>query len=261
MKAEFDSYVKQNDAALEQSQLVEMEEDREYQRQLDLFVRSSTEKSIELIKVGEIISELSSRRSFLDIGAGGGDLTIPISQSFSETTIVEPNEKQVNFFKRRCPQFYVIDDLWSDVDLGVKLFDFILCSHVLYYIREDEWINAIDKMCFHLAEGGRIGIVLQSPIGEVARFFNQFTHYDVNVLELWRMLVKKYGDDTIDARYFLNEIWVDNLNDMVTIGLFLLIDRKFVEYKERIRRYFEKNHKVGGGYRLVQDEILLVIKK
>jgi hypothetical protein len=77
MKAEFDSDVKQNDAALEQSQLVEMEEDREYQRQLDLFVHSSTEKSIELIKVGEIISELSSRRSFLDIGAGGGDLTIP----------------------------------------------------------------------------------------------------------------------------------------------------------------------------------------
>ena len=61
MKAEFDSDVKQNDAALEQSQLVEMEEDREYQRQLDLFVHSSTEKSSELIKVGEIISDYTAK--------------------------------------------------------------------------------------------------------------------------------------------------------------------------------------------------------
>lgn len=34
---------------------VEIEEDAEYQKQLSLFVRCSTEKGIELVKIGEII--------------------------------------------------------------------------------------------------------------------------------------------------------------------------------------------------------------
>lgn len=240
---------------------VEMEEDAEYQRQLSLFVRCSTEKGIELVKIGEIIGGLTKRRYFLDIGAGGGDLTIPISQSFEETTVVEPNEKQASFLKRRCPNFKIYNDFWEKVDLGSQRYDFILCSHVLYYIEEGHWMTTIEKMYVHLEEGGRIALVLQSPIGEVANFFNQFTHYDVNILELWRDLIKRYGDEAIEVRYFMNEIWTERLEDMVTIGLFLLIDRKFIEYEEKIRQYFESHHKTPGGYRIKQDEILLVIKK
>ena len=240
---------------------MEMEEAAEYQRQLDLFVRCSTEKGIELVKIGEIISELAHRTSFLDIGAGGGALTIPTSQSFGETTVVEPNEKQASFLRRRCPHFKVYSDLWEKVDLGSKRYDFVLCSHVLYYIGEGNWLTTIGKMYAHLEAGGRIAIVLQSPIGEVADFFNEFTHYDVKILELWRDLIQRYGDDAIEVRYFMNEIWTESLDDMVTIGLFLLIDARFKEFKDGIRQYFESHHKVAEGYRLMQDEILLVVKK
>nr|QNO53977.1 hypothetical protein MMBEDHBC_00032 [Methanosarcinales archaeon ANME-1 ERB6] len=240
---------------------VEMEEDGEYQRQLALFVRCSTEKGIELLKIGEIIAELSHRRYFLDIGAGGGDLTIPISQSFNATTVVEPTEKQASFLMRRCPHFKVYNDFWEKVNLGSKRYDFILCSHVLYYIEEDHWLTTIEKMYSHLEDGGRIVIVHQSPIGEVANFFNQFTHYDVNILELRRDLIQRYGDDAIEVRYFMNEIGTENLEDMVTIGFFLLIDRRFREYEKKIRQYFETHHKRADGYRMMQDEILLVIKK
>jgi hypothetical protein len=239
----------------------EMEKDAEYQRQLALFVQCSTEKGIELVRVGEILAELGRRRYFLDIGAGGGDLTIPISQSFAETTVVEPDGDQANFLRRRCPGFKVYNDFWQKVDLGSRRYDFILCSHVLYYIGEGDWLTTIDKMYVHLEAGGRIAIVLQSPIGDVADFFNQFTHYDVQVLELWRELVKRYGDNAIEVRYFMNEIWTESLEDMVTIGLFLLIDLRFKEYKDDIRQYFESRHKVPEGYRLMQDEILLVVKK
>jgi 16S rRNA A1518/A1519 N6-dimethyltransferase RsmA/KsgA/DIM1 with predicted DNA glycosylase/AP lyase activity len=72
----------------------------------------------------------------LDIGVTNGELTIPVSQSFRETTVVEPNEKQVAFLKRRCPHFTIYNDLWKKIDLGSSCYDFILCSHVLYYIEE-----------------------------------------------------------------------------------------------------------------------------
>jgi ubiquinone/menaquinone biosynthesis C-methylase UbiE len=239
----------------------EMEEDAEYQRQLDLFVKSSTEKGIELVKIGEIIAGLPRRRYFLDIGAGGGDLTIPVSQSFDRTTVVEPNERQAEYLKKRSPHFHIYNGFWENVELGSQRFDFILCSHVLYYIEEGTWLTTIERMYEYLEDKGCIAIVLQSPIGEVADFFNEFTHYDVNILELWRDLIQVYGDDAIEVRYFMNEIWTESLDDMVTIGLFLLIDRRFNAYKEQIRQYFESHHKKPEGYRIKQDEILLVIRK
>jgi ubiquinone/menaquinone biosynthesis C-methylase UbiE len=251
----------EKDELIKRNTPLEMENDAEYQRQLAVFVKSATEKGIELIKIGEIIAGLAKRNYFLDIGAGGGDLTIPVSQSFDETTIAEPNVKQADFLKKRCPHFNIYNDFWENVELGPRRFDFILCSHVLYYIEEGHWMNTIEKMYAHLEEGGRIAVVLQSPIGEVADFFNQFTHYDVNILELWRNLIQRYGEDAVEVRYFLNEIWTDNLDDMVTIGLFLLLDVSFKKYEENIRQYFEARHKIPDGYRIKQDEILLVIKK
>jgi adenine deaminase len=241
--------------------VVEMEEDAEYKRQLDLFARSSTEKGIELLKIGEIIAGLRKREKFLDIGAGGGDLTIPISQLFGETVMVEPNEKQAAMFRRRCPNIRVFNEFWEKVDLGKQRFDLILCSHVLYYIEEGKWLPAIEKMYHHLEKGGVVAIVLQSPVGEVARFFKQFTHYEVNILALWRQLIQRYGEKAVEVRYFINEIWTENLADMLDIALFLLLDRKFREKKDKIKDYLEAHHKTDNGYRILQDEILLTVRK
>lgn len=240
---------------------IEIEEDVEYQRQLAVFVKCSTEKGIEWVKIGEVIAGLPRRMNFLDIGAGGGDLTIPVSHSFDATMVVEPNKKQAKLLKRRCPNFKIINDVWEHADLGQERHDFILCSHVLYYIEESNWLATVEKMFDHLSEGGCIVIVLQSPIGEVAAFFKQFTSYDVNILELWRDLIRRYGDDAIEVRYFQNEIWTEDLKEMVTIGLFLLINPRFKMYEDDIRKYFEMHHKTDSGYRIRQDEILLIIRK
>ncbi len=244
-----------------QNSSIDMKEDAEYQRQLAVFVQSTTEKGIELVKVGEVIVGLPHRRHFLDIGAGGGDLTIPISQSFNETTVVEPNEKQASLLRRRCPQFNIYNDSWEKVNLGSKRYDFILCSHVLYYIAEGHWLTTIEKMYTHLENGGRIVIVLQSPIGDVANFFNQFAHYEVNILELWRDLIRQYGDDATEIRYFMSEMHTETLDDMATIGLFILLDPRFRQFENEVRQYFETHHKVEDGYCFIQDEILLVVKK
>ncbi len=48
---------------------------------------------------------------------------------------------------------------------------------------------------------------------------------------------------------------------MVTIGLFLLLDTEFNSKRDEIRRYLETRHRIEGGYRIKQDEILLAVKK
>lgn len=239
----------------------EMEDEAVYRKQLDLFIRSSTDKRLELVKIGEIIAGLRHRRRFLDVGAGSGDLTIPLAQTFHETTIVEPNTSQIEFLRRRYPHFRLHNATWADAELGADRFDFILCSHVLYYMDEINWMPAIDKMRAHLEQDGRLVIVLQSPIGELADFYNRFSHYDVDILGLWRELIHRFGDKAVEVRYFVNEIWTDSLDDMVEIGLFLLIDRKFRARQGEIRDYFAARHRRGDGYRLKQDEILLAVRR
>ena len=115
-------------------------------------------------------------------------------------------------------------------------------------------------MYAHLDDRGCLAIVIQSPIGEVAEFFNYFTDYDVNILNLWRELIEIYGDRAVSVRYFINEIFAESLADMTAIGLFLLIDRRFREREDEIRKYLAGRHRTPEGYRLKQEEILLAIR-
>ncbi|MFA6364141.1 class I SAM-dependent methyltransferase [Methanoregula sp.] len=233
----------------------------EYQQQLALFSSCSTEKGIELLKIGMVMQSLDKREAFLDIGAGGGHLTIPISQLFDRTTVVEPNPRQAGMFRSRCPGFRIYNDSWINVDPGSDRFDMILCSHVLYYIPDGAWMATIEKMYCHLLPGGCLVIVMQSPLGEVARFFNAFTTYDVPVIELVRAVIDHYGDEAVRLEYFQNEIFSKSLDEMTEIGLFLLIDPDFRKRSADIRYYFLNHHALAGGYRIRQDEILLVIQK
>jgi len=239
----------------------EMDEERTYRRQLRLFVASCAEKGAELVRIGEVLGGLRRRRAFLDIGAGGGDLTIPLSASFAATTVVEPNAAQVAFLRGQRPEFECIHASFEDVDLDGRRFDLILCSHVLYYIPPGRWLHTVAKMYDHLAPGGRLVLVVQSPVGQVAEFFNTFTTYDAPILDLWDRLADLYGEENLDVRYFLNDIRTTSLDDMVDIGLFLLCDRRFRRQRREIAAYLESRHKVPGGYRLVQDEILLCVTK
>lgn len=233
----------------------------EYDRQLALFSSCSTEKGIELVKIGMVMASLQKREAFLDIGAGGGHLTIPVSEEFRTTTVVEPDPRQAALFRTRCPQFRVYNEDWRTVDLADGQFDLVLCSHVLYYIPRETWWRTVEKMYLHLAPGGSLVIVMQSPFGEVARFFNAFTPYEIPVIELADEAASRYGEDAVTLEYFQNEIFTASLDDMMEIGLFLLIDRKFRARSQEIRRYFREKCAVPGGYGIVQDEILLAVRK
>jgi ubiquinone/menaquinone biosynthesis C-methylase UbiE len=237
------------------------EDDAVFLHQLDLFTSCSTEKGIELVVLGELIAKLPRRKAFLDIGAGEGALTVPVSQMFESTTVVEPNPLMAARFHKRYPEFRVFGCRWESVDLSEERFDLVLCSHVLYYIPEGTWESVIRKMYSFLAPGGCLAIVLQSPLGQVATFFNHFATYDVPILELTGRLIEDYGEDSVRLRYFQNQIRTDTLEDMVEIGLFLLIDPAFREKRDQIAEYFGEHSRMGNGYALDQDEILLSVWK
>lgn len=242
-------------------QHVEMEGDAEFRRQLDLFSRCCTEKQAELLRLGEVLDKVRSRERFLDIGAGGGHLTIPLSGLFQATTVVEPNARQAEFLRRRCPAFDIHCCGFENAPLAPASFDFVLCSHVLYYVTEALWPELVTRMHGLLAPGGRLAIVLQAPVGQVADLFRAFTRYDVDLLGLWHDLNETYGEENVEVRTIRNEIWTESLEDLTDIGLFLLLDARFRERRSEIRDYLERECTVQGGYRLIQEEVLLAVGK
>lgn len=241
--------------------LVEMEADDEYQQQLALFVRSSDDKAKALAQLEPLVARLSRRERFLDVGAGGGDLTGPLSRLFAQTTVVEPNRLQAERLSAAYPQCRVWNCRFEDLDVGPEAFDLVLCSHVLYYVRETGWLALVQKMHDLLNPGGKAVIILQSPAGEMGRFFRHFTGRDVPVVPLWDDLVARFGSEAVDARYVRVEIRARTLEEMTSLGLFLLLDRRFRQRAGQIRAYFADHHRANPGYLLHQGQILLVVTR
>ena len=109
-----------------------------------------------------IISKLNSKKAFLDIGAGPGKITQLLSKKFIKTYIVEPNENYNDFYKEN--NFITYNLNYMDYNLDKK-YDFILCSHVLYYVGDKDWTAFIKKIYDSLEKGGKAVIVLIAPKG------------------------------------------------------------------------------------------------
>jgi len=243
------------------NETVDMEADDEFQRQLDLFVRCSDEKARVLALLKRLVNRLPSRQAFLDVGAGAGDLAIPLSRRFETTTVVEPNQLQAARLLAAFPHFRVHDCTFQEATLEEGAFDLILCSHVLYYLPETEWMAAVQKMHDCLRPGGIAVIILQSPAGEMADFFEHFIGRQVPVIALWDNLVTRFGEEAAQAHYWSVEMRTATLEEMTSLGLFLLLDRSFRQRSREIRAYFAAHHRHGDGYRLRQGEIVLSVGK
>lgn len=67
-----------------------------------------------------------------------------------------------------------IDGYFENTDLRGRLFDFILCSHVLWLVRRKNQPDFIRKIYEHLAPGGELAIIMVSPLGQSHKFYKKF---------------------------------------------------------------------------------------
>ncbi len=247
--------------SVKKSRRVSPEADLVYKQQFETFVRSTDQKQRQIQKVKEIMKGLLQRRTFLDVGAGSGEITEAIAGYFRKTVLVEPNLRQMEKLGARIPGAVMIHDTIECARLNVAEVDLALCSHVLYYVPESKWMQVIEKMFSCLNARGKLVLVLQSPEGGVPLFFKKFTGKSVNSIGLWARLVRRYGEDNVRAHYGIAGIQARTLEDMTSIGQFLLIDKKYRRKKSRISRYFRKHHRVSGGYQINQEYITFEITK
>jgi SAM-dependent methyltransferase len=97
-----------------------------------------------------LASRLKSHHTLLDVGAGAGRLAVPLALRCNGVVAVEPSQAMVDAL-REDVDYYGIANLelvqagWEEA--RVKPQDLVLCSHVLYTVRE---IGAfLQKLTYH----------------------------------------------------------------------------------------------------------------
>lgn len=149
-------------------------EGEDYQRAFELFLAGSDEKAVTHAYLTELVEQLPARDAFVDVGAGSGATTGYLARYFAYTLAVEPGAPMRAVLRAALPDVDVSDARVLDVRPD-RAIDFVLCSHMLYYVPRDEWVATVLHMAGWLRSGGELVIVLQNPDNACMRMARHFT--------------------------------------------------------------------------------------
>ncbi len=117
----------------------------------------------ERLKVG--FRDVGESGRFLDLGAGKGDLTAELAGQFQGGVAVEINEDRVEQLRqRKIPNLNIWDmDFFDYMEMAIKgnqLFDAILISHALLFIKFDRRDAFLKDVLSRLKPNGKLAIIL-----------------------------------------------------------------------------------------------------
>ena len=120
---------------------------------------SATDEYAKLIPVLKetVVPALSNAQALLDVGAGPGLLTVPLSADFGEITIVEPDPVYcLQATEKVLTQGKLVtayNGMWDEVSLGNRFYDLIVRLAVILVANADE-SKAIVRQALHIEEVG-----------------------------------------------------------------------------------------------------------
>jgi SAM-dependent methyltransferase len=146
---------------------------REYHQAFQVFLDHTDQKLKAQQWLSELIDRLSSRRIFIDAGAGNGKVTAWFIERFGRTIAIEPNASLRHDLERACPTAELIPEHILNTEIGTTG-DLILCSHVFYYIDASEWPRTLARLASWLAPGGVLLVVVQNHNTDCMKMLDHF---------------------------------------------------------------------------------------
>lgn len=119
------------------------------------------------------ITALPRRGMAIDAGAGNGKLTAWVAERFRNVIGIEPNHTLGAEFRAACPESLLIQEKILDAVPAIAA-DFVLCSHVFYYLRRETWEMNLLRLMEWLAPGGVLAVAIQNPETDCMRMIDHF---------------------------------------------------------------------------------------
>jgi SAM-dependent methyltransferase len=244
----------------------------QFKQQFDLLSTHTPEYEFTVPYIVEhVVNHLPQREHFIDIGAGRGNLSKPLSKHFAESSIIEPNklyyQEVLEWASNNQVSITGYNETWLNVDLVDKCGDLFLMSHVLYYVPSDYWLTFINKAYELLNPGGRIVIILNSLTNDVTRLYKEFLQphewWEIASAEAVGAMLRREGY-FLEGMKFKSNIYADTAEEVYQLIDFLLLGRaKFdnAVINEQREAYAEKHLKHSEGYVIHADAGLIIVKK
>ena len=235
----------------------------EYHRSFQTFLDHTDQKEKAFAWLSREVDGLPRRDRMIDAGAGTGILTARLAARFRELTAIEPNPSLVSALGKNCPAAQILSTpiLGSDAPES----DFVLCSHVLYYIREDEWAATVARMAGWVRAGGVLAVALQNPNTDCMKMVKHFIgrRLDLGTLARSQVLADRsrftVRVDTVEA-----SIEAASLTVASAVAEFMLnvLPMPSPPAWEDLERYVERHfRRPGGGYRFSCDQDFLRVAR
>src|SRR5258708_5270551 len=153
----------------------------DYEQAFAVFLAHTDQKDKARIWLDAAVRGLTSRRLFIDAGAGTGKVTAWFVPQFERTIAVEPNPYLRQHLSQNCPQANIVPAPILECTFAPDA-DFVLASHVFYYIPAADWAANLDRLASFLGSTGMLVVVLQNAATDCMALVERFhgLRFDLN---------------------------------------------------------------------------------
>lgn len=187
-----------------------------------VFLEHTDQKTNALAWLDRVVAELPAHGTLIDAGAGSGVLTARLAPRFDRTIAIEPNLSLADDLQAACPTAELHRKMILDALPG-HLADFIVCSHVFYYIPPGAWLDHLRRMVGWLQPRGVLAITIQNPDTDCMKMLRDFLGVRFDLADLGeRFLVGERGTYRAEIETVPATIVTDDLETAVTVAEFML---------------------------------------
>ena len=236
---------------------------KEYAKAFSTFLACTDQKEKAMAHVENEIGRLPRKNVFVDAGAGTGKLTAHFAKSFKKTIAIEPNPSLISELRVNCPGVSVVEKSLNHARIEPEV-DFVLCSHVFYYLPGGAWLKSLQKMADWLADDGVLAVALQNADTDCMRMLEHFLgqRFDLKALAS-KFSASGCDDMAVSLTTVPAKIKTSSFEDAYTIAEFMLnlLPMPNPPLSNELEAYVQTHFRHSDGYEFSCHQDFLWIKR
>jgi hypothetical protein len=183
---------------------------------------------------------------------------------FERTIAIEPNPHLRAHLAVNCPGAEIVPGTILECTLDPAA-DFVLASHIFYYIPACDWQANLERLASFLAPGGALVVILQNAGSDCMRLLDHFHGRRFDLASLARNF-QSQNDGRYDCRLETVESHVTTRDGAAayTVGEFMLnlLPTTDPPLRSALEEYVSRKFAApGGGYRFSCSQDFLAIRR
>jgi SAM-dependent methyltransferase len=236
----------------------------DYHHAFQTFLDHTDQKHKAKAWMDSFVTKLPERKIFLDAGAGNGKVTAWFTSQFENTIALEPSPSLCAELRMTCPGA----DVHEATILGAKVktsADFILASHVFYYIPKEEWLINLARLTSWLSPGGSLVIMIQNTDTDCMGMLKHFHKKSFDLRLLAEDFKAREGNEfSVEMETVTSHISTPDFKSAYIVAEFMmnLLPMPEPPPRSELEAYVEKHFSAGAGkYRFSCHQDFLQIRR